>query len=87
MIERIAIWNRTDCCKIRLSNLHISVLNDSEKEVWGTDFPGPIKAFEPFKVDPPVIGRFVKVQIIGLNQEGSGVLSLAEVEVVGKFCK
>ena len=87
MIERIAIWNRTDCCKDRLSNLRISVLNNSEKEVWGTDFRGPIKAFEPFKVDPPVIGRFVKVEIIGWNIEGSGVLSLAEVEVVGIFCK
>jgi len=89
IIERIVIWNRTDpCCRRRLSNLHISVLNDSEKEVWGTDFRGPIKDadFESFSFDP-VRGRFVKVQIAGLNLENNGVLSLAEVQVFGEFTK
>ncbi len=89
MIVRIVIWNRTDaCCRKRLSNLRISVLNDSEEKVWSKDFRGPIRDrrdFELFKVDPPKKGRFVKVEILERNLENNGILSLAEVEVFGEF--
>jgi hypothetical protein len=90
MIQKIVIWNRTDpCCRKRLSNLRISVLGDSKEEVWGVNFPGPIRHadFELFEVHPPVRGRFVKVQILGKNLENTGVLSLAEVQVFGNFTK
>jgi hypothetical protein len=89
LIERIEIWNRTDeCCRDRLSNLRISVLGESSEQVWVEDFRGPIshgnsKLFEV----PRVRGRYVKVQILGKNLGNNGVLTLAEVEVFGKFTK
>jgi hypothetical protein len=84
-IEEIVIWNRSDCCGIRLSNLRISVLDDSKEEIWGKNFNGPIGRFKLFKPDAPVKGRFVKVQILGKNKDDNGHLSLAEVEVFGEF--
>jgi len=90
LIERIQIWNRTDpCCLDRLSNLRISVLDDSSAQVWANDFTGPIShGFSKlFEVRPPVTGRFVRVEILGKNLAGNGVLTLAEVEVFGKFTK
>ncbi len=86
-IERIVIWNRSDCCGIRLSNFRVSVLDDSKKEVWGKNFKGPVKqgGSVSFKPEAPVPARFVKVQIKGKNKEGNGFLSLAEVQVFGEF--
>ncbi|MGA1863886.1 MAG: discoidin domain-containing protein [bacterium] len=86
-IEEIVIWNRSDCCGNRLSNLRISVLDDSQKEVWGKNFRGPVNQGGSvlFKPDTTVSGRFVKVQIQGKNIEGNGFLSLAEVQAFGMF--
>ncbi|MGA1841571.1 MAG: discoidin domain-containing protein [bacterium] len=86
-IEEIVIWNRSDCCGNRLSNLRISVLDNSKEEIWGRNFRGPVKQGGSmlFKPDIPVSGRFVKVKIQGKNIEGNGFLSLAEVQVFGVF--
>jgi hypothetical protein len=87
MIEEIAIWNRSDCCGNRLSNFRVSVLDDSSRPVWQQDFKGPVAQglSKVFKPGTHVKGRFVKVQILGKNKEGNGFLSLAEVQVFGKF--
>ncbi|MFX0204015.1 MAG: LamG-like jellyroll fold domain-containing protein, partial [Candidatus Hodarchaeota archaeon] len=89
MIEKIVIWNRSDCCGRRLSNFRVLVLLDeSSAPVWSSKkFEGPVKqgGSQVFKVEPPVKGRFVKVQILGKNKEGNGHLSLAEVQVFGNF--
>ena len=89
-IESIHIWNRTDtCCRNRLSNLRISVKSDSDevvkiKNFVGSEIEGDSKLFE---FDPPVMGRFVNIEIIKENLAKNGILSLAEVEVWGEFIK
>jgi len=89
IIEGIVIWNRSDCCGIRLSNFRVSVLDDSSVRVWQQDFKGSVAqgGSVSFKPDLPKDkkGRFVKVQIQGKNKEGNGYLSLAEVQVFGEF--
>jgi hypothetical protein len=70
-----------------LSNFRVSVLNDSSNDIWHQDFKGPVAqgGSESFKPEPPVTGRVVKVQILGMNNENNGILSLAEVKVFGVF--
>ena len=36
-LERIVLWNRTDCCSERLSNFRVSVLDEAEQAVWSSD--------------------------------------------------
>jgi hypothetical protein len=88
-IEKIVIWNRSDCCGKRLSNFRVSVLDASRKEIWSQYFKASVAqgGSELFKPDAPVKGRFVKIQIQRKNLEGNGVLSLAEVQVFGEFTK
>jgi hypothetical protein len=79
-IERIDLWNRTDCCGERLHDFDVMVSNDGTgvaDPVGGTYFPGVAAAHEVFLVEP-VVGRYVRVQL-----RGPGILSLAEVQVSG----
>lgn len=79
-LDEITLYNRSDCCGDRLSNLHVSVLaEDGITEVWGVDFAGPVPqgGSQTFLLPDDTIGQCVKVQIDG------GLLSLAEVEVIG----
>ena len=72
-----------------MSKFRVSVLNDSSLDVWHQDFKGPVAlgGSKTFKLKNPVTGRVVKVQIQGMNLEGKGYLSLAEVQVFGEFTK
>lgn len=38
-IEKIVLWNRTDCCRERLDNIIVSVLNEERQPVWKTSMP------------------------------------------------
>jgi hypothetical protein len=82
-IERIVIWNRTDCCAERLTNFRVSVLDDGLDEIYGedhfTDFGFPDTTIDGYEILVPagVTGRIVRV---AHNLAGSW-LSLAEVEV------
>lgn len=84
-IGGISLWNRTDCCKERLSNYFIFIsetpfLSEDPSELSGQ--PGVFNLFETTYPDPDrtiVInqsGRYVRIQLQGTNP-----LSLAEVEV------
>lgn len=86
-IDRIRIWNRTDCCGERLSNFHVLVsarpfddrllsvlLGDSsiaKRHVMS--IPG-----QETSVPLAAQGRYVRIQLAGQNW-----LSIAEVEVMG----
>ncbi|MGH9360342.1 MAG: discoidin domain-containing protein, partial [Thermoanaerobaculia bacterium] len=88
-LERIVLWNRTDCCSSRLSNFRVSVFDDPEAEVFSEDFftdgaqsPPPGAGFE-IPLPGGTRGRFVRVELLGGNPQGARYLSLAEVEVHG----
>ncbi len=84
-IGGISLWNRTDCCKNRLSNYYVFIsdtpfASDDPSVLVGE--PGVFNMLETGFPDPDhtlIInqsGRYIRVQLKGTN-----VLSLAEVEV------
>ena len=86
-IERVAIWNRTDCCADRLSGFVVFVSDTpfAAASVQGRAIqPGVGRyAVEGVAGRPTVVAvgraaRYVRVQLTGTNY-----LSLAEVEVIG----
>lgn len=77
-IERIEIYNRSDCCADRLENFNILV--DGKK------FIASNQSFQtgqsnPMKFSGNLSGRKVRVQIY----EARGILSLAEVRIYGSL--
>ena len=83
-IDSIELFNRLDCCGTRLSNFRVSVLDSGLSEVFGQNVAGPVGASQAFAPPAGTSGRFVQVQLNGLNNEGNGHLSLREVVVLGK---
>ena len=79
---RIVLFNRSDCCADRLSNFRLSVL-DGDKEVFGLDFDGAVGREQAVPLPANTRGQTVRVQLKGVNREGNGILSLAEVQVFG----
>ena len=87
-IHDIILWNRTDCCSNRLSNFHVFVsnvpftstnLNTTINQSGVSNFytSGAVGTNKTIGVNR--FGRYVRVQL-----GGSGVLSLAEVEIMGR---
>lgn len=78
-IERIKIYNRTDCCQERLSNFYVEVSNN------GTDWQeaifreGPAGDILQLQLNG-LQGRFLRIRLAQPNY-----LSLAEVEIFGKI--
>ncbi len=75
IIGEIRLNNRTDCCEDRLSNFTVSVINAENETTFSqsfTSYPDPILSIDAGGVK----GQVIKVQI-----EGMGTLTLAEVEV------
>jgi len=86
-IDKLRIWNRTDCCGQRLSNFYILVSDKpfrsdnlhsslNQKNIWKYYHQGPAGASTEIEVN--TFGRYVKIQLTG-----SDYLSLAEVEFFG----
>ena len=79
-IGSIKIWNRTDVAMDRLKHYTVSVKNSANSPVWSVHkeiadgYPNPSIQFQTQGVS----GRYVKIQL-----EGTGILSLAEVQVFG----
>ncbi len=80
-IDSIAVWNRGDCCQDRLANFYVLVSGSPHPQPGAAVFEqlvaGP--AGRPTEVAVGVVGRYVRIQV-----QGSGVLSLAEVQVFGE---
>ena len=90
-IHEIALHNRGDaCCGIRLSNFRVSIFAGAS-EVWGENYfegTGSVAAAGIFSISDDALaavatGDRVRVQLLGLNNQGNSVLSLTEVEVFG----
>jgi len=83
-IKEILVWNRTDCCKKRLDNLVVSVETvtgwkrvNKNNHRFSSGIQYPLK----FKVGKKA--RKVKLQLMNPK----GILSLAEVQVIGDAIK
>lgn len=75
-IGRIEIYNRTDCCKERLKDFRVAILNQNQEEIWSNPHIDSGDS-QLIRIDVPgVNGRFVKIQLNGTNY-----LHLAEVKV------
>ncbi len=88
VLEEIVLFNRADCCGIRLSNFRVSAF-DGSVEVFGEDFfvgSGSVAQGGQLQILLPsdVQADRLRVQLLGNNNEGNGVLSLAEVQVFGR---
>ncbi|XP_063404493.1 uncharacterized protein LOC134687960 [Mytilus trossulus] len=88
-ITQIYIINRITCCGNRLRNLDISVGNSLDSMAVCVHYNGPGSDGEHhvFNLEKEVVGRYVKLQIIGTEY-----LQLTEVRVFGypteaNFCK
>ena len=78
----LVLWNRTDAkteVLDRLSNFHVSVMDNLMDEVWGQDYftdgGSPTPRLDILLPDS-TIAQFVKIQLNSINK-----LSLAEVQV------
>lgn len=82
-VDQVIVYNRDDgCCPGRLSNYRVSLLAGDGATVAFQDFPAaPLGGAQPVNFGGAT-GRTVKVEILGLNGEGTNVLSLAEVTVL-----
>lgn len=86
-IDKIRLWNRSDCCTQRLANFYVLVSetpfasNDLET-ILTQDGVKVVQhqtvAGRQTELDISDVGRYVRVQIVG-----QGILSLAELEVMG----
>lgn len=80
-IDNIRLFNR-NAGQNRLSNYNIDIFDENHVLVSSIDNPGgPGTGFHA--VDPGTQGRFVRVQLDGVNNDGNGILSLAEIQVFG----
>jgi hypothetical protein len=84
-IGPILLYNRLDCCHTRLSNFRVSVFQGAT-EVWGEDAhvgTGYVMQNGVHRAVPPVgiSGDRIRVGILGMNNDGSAELTLAEVQV------
>ena len=84
-IDRIVLWNRTDCCSERLSNMRVSLLGAERRTVWFEDiftaggFVDPSLVLEGVR---GLTGAVVRVEALGPGTGGGApFVSLAEVEV------
>ncbi|WP_019415189.1 PxKF domain-containing protein [Paenisporosarcina sp. TG20] len=85
-INKINIWNRTDCCQERLNNFYVFVSDTpfTSNDPTVTAQQANVTAFykgglapRTTYIDVNTTGRYVRIQIVG-----PGTLSLAEVEVL-----
>lgn len=84
-IENIILYNRGDCCGTRLGNFRVSIELDGI-EVWGENFfegAGSVGELLRIDLDDKVMGDLVRIRLLGLNNDGNGVLQLSEVQVWG----
>ncbi len=86
LIDRVVLSNRIDGgLQRRLSNFRMSVFSAIGALVMKQEFyveSGHAGDTEVWKTGG-VLGRVVRIELLGSNRDGNGVLSLAEVEVMG----
>jgi len=90
IIDRIQIYNRNldnDVITLRLSNFRVTVVNKAGEVTFTKDFYtegiSSVEAVEYIETNG-IVGSSVKIELLGTSTEGHNVLSLAEVEVLGR---
>ena len=74
-INRITVWNRTDCCISRLNDFILEILDSSFSVVFTYNHSGIV--FPNININTNnVSGRYIRIRLVGSNR----VLSLAEVQ-------
>jgi len=76
-VDRVSLWNRTDCCTTRLSNFHVDYLDAEGNVIVSQDYPGQAGVKTEIVLSARGV-HAVRVQLYGTNP-----LSLAEVQVWG----
>ncbi|WP_369434177.1 trypsin-like serine protease [Psychromonas sp. MME1] len=76
-VNRVVLWNRTDCCSNRLSNFHVDLLDIDGNVLASEEHPGMAITKTEINIYSDDVYT-VRVQLNGQNY-----LSLAEVEVFG----
>lgn len=84
-IGAVFLHNRADCCGSRLSNFRVTVYNGPVAATSQDFYVGsgsvPQGGVESWILPSTVPGDRVRVELLGNNNDGNGILSLAEVEV------
>src|SRR5262249_51077673 len=73
-VQRVDVWNRTDCCGARLSNFNVLLLDSTQTVVASAYIAGQAAAPSSLSLHDAL--PILKVQLVGTNY-----LSLAEVQV------
>jgi hypothetical protein len=82
VINRVVVFNRKDA-QYRLSNFRISVRDEQDVEVAGQNFyegTGSVGNSMTWNLPTPVTASKIKISLLGNNNEGNGILTLAEVQ-------
>ena len=78
-IDRVAIWNRGDCCQASLSNFYLKFLDDKGNLVKQIYHEGGLGMSKVLNVENNVNARYVQIQLTSRRT----ALSLVEVQVHG----
>ncbi|MBN1420834.1 MAG: lamin tail domain-containing protein [Planctomycetes bacterium] len=85
-IDRVVLWNRTDCCAERLTKLRVSILDDASEVVEQSEhfLDGGNPSTQDYTIVLPTVtrGRYVEIRKLGPDVNGTNYLSLAEVEII-----
>ncbi|NRA96185.1 MAG: discoidin domain-containing protein [Planctomycetes bacterium] len=86
VIDELRLYNRADCCGLRLSNFRVSAFLGMTlmftQDFYTTTGSVPLGDVERIELPAATVGDRVRVEILGMNNNGDGVLSLAEVAVL-----
>jgi hypothetical protein len=77
VVNKVTLWNRTDCCSNRLTNFHVDLLDANNIVIKTQNYPGTAGVKTEFNISASGVYA-VRVQLNGTN-----FLSLAEVQVFG----
>eukprot|EP00547_Thalassionema_nitzschioides_P005356 CAMPEP_0194200236 /NCGR_PEP_ID=MMETSP0156-20130528/930_1 /TAXON_ID=33649 /ORGANISM="Thalassionema nitzschioides, Strain L26-B" /LENGTH=1934 /DNA_ID=CAMNT_0038925209 /DNA_START=189 /DNA_END=5989 /DNA_ORIENTATION=- len=81
IVHTVKVYNRNDCCWVRLANFTVSVLDKDLNVITSENYPGTAPRYEAVTVDFSAAmprGEYVEVKLGGTN-----CLSLSEVEIFG----
>ena len=86
IVDSVELINR-DSFQNRLSNFRVSILNSADAVLASQDYyltSGNVQGALRWQLPEAVIGRKVKVQLLGLNRNNNHYLHLAELNVWGR---
>ena len=88
LVKEVTLWNRLDCCQVRMQDIQIEILDETQNIVFisellnpGNILNGPMSVTLSFENTIP--GQYVRVRRIPNGVEGNdgNVLSINELQV------